>query len=178
MSRTRPLLLLATLVGCASPPDPDTGATEPEPVLPGIELVCINELMAHAEAGGPPPVDRHDWVELAGQPGTVLYGWHLLWDFDDPKRFPLDGLKLDDNGVLLLLANDDGASLGTLPIRLDADGEDLGLQAPDGDQDWVSWGPTAADMAHARIYDCCRGPGCWTTDFGGSPMQPNPTDAR
>ena len=155
------MTLLLMLLSCGAVED---SAPAERPL---IETVCINELMARVETA----TDTDDWLELAGPPDTSLEGWSLRYGKDDLAA-PLDDHQLDADGFLVLIA--DGKERdGSLPFRLDADGEALGLEAPDGSRERVQWEAVATDHSVARTTDCCREPDCWEIVPYGTPGQSN-----
>ena len=153
-------LTVVLLVGCAEeePAERKDKSTDSPPM---IEEVCINELLAKTDLD-----PEGDWLELSGRQG-LLDGWSLLWSRDDVERYELDGLSILSSGFAVLYTED-------LPFGLDADGDSVGLEAPDGSQEWIEFGPLPSEHTLARTTDCCREPDCWELVFGlGTPGESN-----
>ncbi len=144
--------LLALLVlGCRSqlcPPD-DTGPPDPPMIN---ELMASNHLTVADSTGAWP-----DWIELYN-PGTEavdLDGWTISDDHREPEKHGLEQLTVEAGGYLVLWA-DGLSSLGPahLGFRLDIQGEELGLYAPDGEPvSGLGFGHQATDHALARSLD-------------------------
>jgi hypothetical protein len=151
-----------------SPPD-DTapaedsdrpGETEEpqETALPEeLPAVLVNELMAD-NAGAVVNEDGAwvDWLELynAGDRVADLSGYTVSDDWTDKGKAILpEGTLMEPGGHLLLWA-DEREEAGHLPFKLDADGEGVGVFAPDGTAlDWVTFPAQAEDFAWTRIPD-------------------------
>lgn len=193
-----PLTLLLTLwlaPACApatptpldtAPPSVGPSPTDTaDPVDPTAPLgLCINELMPSNQAAlqvadGETP----DWVELHNPTARdiSLDGWVLT----DTPGGPQDGaptlqLDISAGGFLLLFADGLGEPGGGahLPFRLSADGGALGLYAPDGRGQVVTFGQVEGDYALARQTDCCEGSGCFAFQFRGTPGYSNTQASR
>ena len=162
------LLLLAIVALACTPSDDSSTPTETAPPdetgTPGDSdppetprEVYVNELMADNEGA---VVDEEgtytDWVELynAGDEPVELGGYALSDDWTDKDMALLpEGTVIEAGGHLLLWA-DGREEAGHLPFRLSADGEGVGLFAPDGTAvDWVNYPAQAEDYAWTRIPD-------------------------
>jgi len=150
---------------------PDTGPAEPLPL-------CVNEFMPDnvaallLESGEAP-----DWIELHNPTDAAvsLAGWTLgdAGEMDDGYLLP-EELEVAAGGFLLLYADGEPATGPEhMDFRLSADGGDVGLFAPDGRGQVVSYGNIEADFSAARVSDCCEGSACWDFDFRGSPGESN-----
>lgn len=169
--------------GTTDPPDTDEPTTPPptDPPPPAVtydaELasVCINELMASnaiaLEAGGLYP----DWVELhnSGATDVDLAGWGLSDNVDEPFKFIFPAGSVLAAGTFQVFYADNAPDLGPLhlPFSLKADGDDVGLFAPNGDGEVIAFGPLTDDVAAARSVDC--GADTWTTVWLGTPGASN-----
>ena len=178
----------ALLVGCPTEsPDPcsepSADCAEPfvadpnrvyGPVLDWPRL-AVNEFMASNKTTLTDPGGRWaDWVELANptDEDVDLARWTLSDDPAEPDKHALDALLLPAGGRLLLWA-DDSPDLGPthLSFSLDAEGEALGLYAPDGTTvDLLTFGPQAADVSLARVPDVV---GPWTLASRSTPGETN-----
>lgn len=161
------LTLLPTGAGAASsaPADPATSPCD----------VRLNEI--RIDEPGP---DRHEFFELSGTPGESLDGIVYLVLGDDPKDglgsgvvetcIPLDGRKLDENGLLLVgdlvnrFENADNVThmlvrgfVGTLGVDLDRDDDGVLDSTPFAEiVDRLALISTDPDLAGDRIYSQLR----------------------
>ncbi len=165
------------------PPDTDGPTTPPTTVPPPpavtydaeLASVCINELMASNaiayESGGLYP----DWVELhnSGATDVDLTGWGLSDNVDEPFKFLFPSGSILVAGTFQVFLADSTPDVGPthLPFSLKAEGDDLGLFAPNGDGEVIAFGPLTDDVAAARSVDC--GPDTWTTVWLGTPGASN-----
>ena len=85
-----------------------------------------------------------------------LSGWSITDDLSDPaKHIFAAGVTVPGGGYLLLWADDDEQDgPNHLPFKLAAEGEQLGLFAPDGTaMDQVEFGEIGTDISVARTPD-------------------------
>ena len=125
------------------------------------ELV-LNEVMAdNATVVEDPdePGAFEDWIELYNPSAADvdLAGAFLTDDLDDPTRWQVPtGLVVPAGGFLVIWADNDQEQGAThAGFRLDADGEELGLYAPDGVTlvDSMSYENLAQDQSYGRYPD-------------------------
>lgn len=123
------------------------------PELVANEIMSSNAATIADESGAFP-----DWVELYN-PGSAdidLSGWSITDDLSDPaKHIFAAGVTVPGGGYLLLWADDDEQDgPNHLPFKLAAEGEQLGLFAPDGTaMDQVEFGEIGTDISVARTPD-------------------------
>ena len=166
MSATVGFFLSWLALGCRTPICPYYGTTDDTGVAgPPI----INELMAANRATVANSTGAYaDWIELYNPGGLALAldGWTISDDFDEPDKHRLEQLVVEPGDYLLLWADGDpGLGPSHLDFRLDAQGEELGLYAPDGEPiSGLSFGKQAADHSLARSLD---GSSTWV--FEGTP---------
>ncbi len=175
-----PSQLLILILACRNEvPPPDTGPwfdtppqdTEVEPEPPQVvvnELMADNETMVPGDDGSYP-----DWLELYNADDAVadLSGYSISddWIVKDKWVFP-EGSTLEPGAYLLMWA--DGIEGDDhLPFRLNADGEGVGLFAPDGTAlDWVVYPAQREDYAWTRIPDGVEN---WQRVLRGTPGSSN-----
>jgi hypothetical protein len=118
----------------------------------------INEFMADngiTIAG--PDGNSPDWIELfnAGDEAIDMSGMYLTDDLTDPTawQFP-EGTYLEPGGYLLVWADRDGGELYA-SFGLNANGEEIGLFASDGETliDSVVFAKQIQDVSYGRIPD-------------------------
>ncbi|HTG44256.1 MAG TPA: lamin tail domain-containing protein, partial [Verrucomicrobiae bacterium] len=123
--------------------------------------VTINEWMAtnSRTIQDPDDLDFDDWFELynAGTESVDLGGYSLTDNLNNPSQFRIpNGTIIPARGFLLVWADGENATNGDLHVnfRLSADGENLGLFAPDGSViDSISFQAQTADVSEGRIRD-------------------------
>lgn len=154
----------------------DTGDTGDTTVA--WPALVLNEFMASnsstiADASGAWP----DWIELYNPTDAAvsLGGWSLTDDLLIPDKHVLDAsLSVPAGGFLLLWADndlDEGAA--HIDFKLSADGEQLGLFAPDGTAlDSLEFGPQLTDLSTARQPD---GAATWIVTDAPTPGESNGT---
>ena len=156
--------------------DDDTSAPEDsgEIVTDWLPLV-INEFMASNETGlqdesGAFP----DWIELYNptKETVSLDGWMMSDDLEEPDKHTLSNLEIAGGDFLVLFADgDDEDGDRHLGFSLSADGEEIGLYAPDGQaMDRLEYGSQATDLSAARIPD---GGDVWEITNMPTPGEPN-----
>lgn len=170
--KSRPLCAIALLCAACGNEIYNTD-TRPLPV-------CINEFMpdnggALLDDGG----HFNDWIELhnPGKAAVDLSGYTLTSDPQNPGQSPLpDGFKIPPYEWVVLWAD------GLPPTKskpnhvrfwLPNDGGVLGLFAPDGRGDLITYGKVSTDFAVARHPDCCTGASCFGFDYHGTPGRSN-----
>jgi len=123
--------------------------------------VFINEWMASntGTIQDPDDLDFDDWFELynAGSTAVDLSGYTLSDDFGnvDQYRIPV-GTSIPARGFLLVWADNENADNRQLhaSFRLSADGDRIGLFAPDGSTvDSVEFGAQLPDVSEGRSPD-------------------------
>jgi hypothetical protein len=115
-----------------------------------------------------------DWVELhnSGAVDIDLAGWSMSDDEIDPKRHVFaGGVVVPAGGFLLLFGGSGGAD--HVGFRLSKDGEQVGIFAPDGSGEVVSYGAVDDDRAVGRSSDCLPGNEAWIVTTGGTPGASN-----
>ena len=99
--------------------------------------IVVNEFMASNQTGLQDESKAFpDWVELyTPTDATVdLNGWTLTDDFDETDKHEISNLDIAAGDFLVLFADgDDGDGDRHLSFSLNADGEVIGLYAPDGE---------------------------------------------
>jgi hypothetical protein len=148
--------------------------------MPGQLAICVNEIMPDNETSliigmGATP----DWIELHNPTDKAvdLAGWSLTDDENEPKLSVLpEGMAIPPKGFLILFATGD-SSFGPdhLAFQLSAGGGVVGLFAPDGASNIMTYGLTDPDIAQARKPDCCQGDACVVPDPKGTPSKSNLT---
>jgi hypothetical protein len=185
----RHLIPLTLALGCAPiapPPAADVARASPgaaraagdpatDPTLP--MPVCVNELMANNVGSFKlPDGSSPDWIELANvsESDIDLTGWQIRDADDNADPTPLDGLRIDAGGYLLLYA-DGVTDLGPahLPFQLSSDGESVRIDSPDGRQARVTFYESTRDFVYMRATDCCYEADCWRAQPYGTPGQSN-----
>jgi hypothetical protein len=135
-----------------------TTATAPNQVDDFPSYLFINEFMADNDitiAG--PDGNSPDWIELfnAGYDTIDLSGMYLTDDLTDPTawQFPED-TYIEPGGYLLVWADRDGGEL-CASFGLNANGEEIGLFASDGETliDSVVFVKQLRDVSYGRIPD-------------------------
>ena len=130
--------------------------------LPSGNLnVFVNEWMASNSRtiADPDDGDYDDWFELynAGSQPADLSGFTLSDNPANPGKFNIPvGTLVPAHGYLLIWADEENATNGQVHVnfKLSADGESIGLYAPDGSQvDVVDFGPQTADVSQGRAPD-------------------------
>jgi hypothetical protein len=133
-------------------------AAEPNQVDDFHSYLFINEFMADNDitiAG--PNGNSPDWIELfnAGDDTIDLSGMYLTDDLTDPTawQFP-EGTSIEAGGYLLVWADRDGGELYA-SFGLNANGEEIGLFASDGETliDSVVFAKQIQDVSYGRIPD-------------------------
>jgi hypothetical protein len=153
----------------SSPPVDTPGETGEPPIV-----VLVNELMADNEGAVQDPDGGHpDWLELynPGEEPVDLGGFALSDDWTDKACSVLpEGTLIEPGGWLLFWA-DGREESGHVAFSLSADGEGVGLFAPDGTaQDWINYPAQAEDYAWARLPD---GAATWEAVARGTPGAAN-----
>jgi len=134
--------------------------------LPAEGDVVINEFMTsntstiQDEAG-----DYDDWIELYNPKSTPVDvgGYYLTDNLSSPTRWQIpDETVIPAHGHILIWCDGEpGEGPLHANFRLDDDGEQIGLFAPDSDGnlpiDWWTYGPQVADVSAGR-----NGDGAWT----------------
>jgi hypothetical protein len=118
----------------------------------------INEVMpsntaACADSFG----EFDDWIELynAGAADLDLTGYYVTDDVATPMKAQLPaGLIVPAQGFKLLWADDQVQGVDHLAFKLDAQGEQFAISAPDGTLiDSITFGEATSDVAFARLPD-------------------------
>jgi hypothetical protein len=131
--------------------------------------VWINEWMASNSTTVADPADGQfdDWFELynAGTASVNLGGYTLTDKLSNPGLFVIpQGVTIPSGGFLLVWADDQVAQNGFnadlhVNFKLSAEGEAIGLFAPDGSVvDVVLFGPQSPDVSQGRYPDGASGP--------------------
>ena len=123
--------------------------------------VSINEWMAAntRTVADPDDGDFDDWFELynAGSQPADLSGFTLTDNPAIPGKFNIpNGTVIPARGFLLIWADEENATNGQVHVnfRLSANGETIGLYAPDGTEvDRVDFGPQTDDISEGRAPD-------------------------
>ena len=174
-------LALAACGGAVAP------ASGPPAAADEAEIVQINELVSDSRLALPDGRRAAGWVELYARGGApvALDGWTLSVDPDsdvnpDAPAAPLDGLRIEAGGVLLLLLHGDRgeADPSWPPLLLDRSGGLLTLRSPAGGRWSLRHPALAPDTALARRWDGCVGEACWREAPLGSPGLPNGPQAE
>ena len=137
--------------------------------------IVVNEFMASNQTGLQDETDAFpDWLELYNPTDAAvdLDGWTLTDDFDETDKHEISNLSIDAGGYLVLFADgDDEDGDRHLGFSLNADGEVIGLYAPDGSAiDRLEYGSQATDLSAARIPD---GGAIWEITNMPTPGEPN-----
>jgi hypothetical protein len=150
---TRWMLLAAMLAACGD----DSSTTDARPQGSGV--LFINEVMPSNLMSTCKDIvgEADDWIEIynTGDSAVDLGGFMV----SDNPLFPAKGtlaagVTVPANGYLLLWADDQVQGLDHLPFKLDADGEEIGLYAPDGGKlDSYAWPIANPDQSFARFPD-------------------------
>jgi len=123
-----------------------------------IGSLFINEVMpsnttACADSFG----EFDDWIELynAGAADLDLTGYYVTDDMATPMKAQLPaGLIVPAHGYKLLWADDQVQGVDHLAFKLDAQGEQFAISAPDGTLiDSLTFGAATSDVAFARLPD-------------------------
>lgn len=142
-----------------------------------LEL-CVNEFMPeNASSIQDDVLAWPDWIELHN-PGNVaidLDGWSITDDRLEPDKHMFEGgLVIPARGYEVLWADEwPSRGIDHLGFKLDVEGGEIALYAPDGRGSIVTYGPMSADFSVARVPDCCTGDACFAYDFRGSPGASN-----
>ena len=158
------LVIVASLTACVGGADGDDDDEDRDSggdsglVVQGDGRLFINEFMASNRSLAIDPDDPEatsDWVEIfnASSFDVDLTGFTITDELEQPDKARLGSLVVPAGGHLVLLA--DGGDGGIhLPFKLDADGDDLGLYAPDGAPlDQLTFGGQIADVTAGRAPD-------------------------
>jgi len=123
--------------------------------------LVINEFMASNNATiFDPAGEPDDWVEIYNSAAAPirLAGFFFTDNLANPTKWQFPDTTLAAEGFMLLWA-DDQPSQGSvhMPFKLDADGEQLGIFAPQSSGtipiDTLSYGKQATDISRGRIPD-------------------------
>ncbi|NCG20648.1 MAG: hypothetical protein GWP91_16690 [Rhodobacterales bacterium] len=136
--------------GIAIEDDSTTHVARPPPALVINEVVAANATGLTDEVGAHP-----DWIELYNPTSeeVSLAGWRLVNDLDQAGTLH-PSLTLPAGETLVFFAdNDPEEGPNHLQLRLDVNGEWLGLVYLDEVVDSVEWGPLIPDVALARSPD-------------------------
>ncbi len=152
--------------------DDDDGASDDDDATGDVPPLVINEISANN--GGAVLDDMglpSDWLEIYNPTDASVYlgGWFVSDDWTEPDRHTLPaGLVVPASGFLVLWADgDDDPEDAHLPFRLSAEGEAVGIFAPDGETvDWVEFPAAEEDEAWARLPD---GADAWAAVDVGTP---------
>jgi hypothetical protein len=140
---------------------PDAGATG---------SIFINEVMpSNTAACADPFGEFDDWIELynAGDTDFALDGYTLSDDPIAPAKGALDTLVVPAGGYKMLWLDDQIEGLDHFAFKLDADGEQIALYAPDGSVvDTLMFGTTDPDVSYARVPDGGAFTTCKTSSCG------------
>ncbi len=155
-----------------SPADSEPPDSEPQEALPGV---LINELVSDNRGSTLSPWGvASDWLELLNTGATTvdLSGYSISDDYTEPGKATLpEGYTLSPGEHRVLWADGVGEQPDSLPYRLSADGEAVGLLSPEGERiDWVQFPALSADTAFARLPD---GGEDWIKTAVGTPGQVN-----
>ncbi len=151
----------------SEPPD-DTDPPTPLPAVVVNELMADNEGAHQADDGSFP-----DWLELynADQNAVDLSGYSISDDWTEKAQAVLPQGTTMEPGAYLLLYADDSDQPGHLPFKLSAQGEGVGVFAPDGEAlDWITFPPLVEDHSYARLPD---GEQSWEQVARGTPGASN-----
>lgn len=138
--------------------DTDGGDTDDTDVVDvgGIrvnEVMASNETALERERDGAFP----DWIELVNTSDAAidLTGATISDDLTDAEKHTLPaGLVVPAGGYLILWADDGTIEADSLPFKLTADGESVGIWAPDGTLwDSVTFPAQTTDVSWARSPD-------------------------
>ncbi len=127
-------------------------------------LVRINEWMSAntRSAADPADGDYDDWFELynAGAETVDLTGFTLTDNLTNTTKFTIPaGTLIPPDGFLVVWADEEPNQNGRTPdlhtnFKLSADGESIGLFAPDASLvDAITFGPQNDDVSHGRYPD-------------------------
>lgn len=159
-----------TITACG---DGDGGdGADAAPVAAGV--LFINEVMpSNTAACADPFGEFDDWVELynAGDTDLDLGGFYVTDDLQQPTKVILpEGLVVPAHGWKVLWADDQVQGLDHLSFKLEANGEDFAIAAPDGTQlDMISFGAATTDVSFARFPDGAGAmAACATSTCGGA----------
>lgn len=139
--------------------------------------IRIHEMMAQNNSVNVDPDygESADWVELhnAGDRDIDLGGYSITDNLDAPSKYVIPaGVTLPADGYLLLWCDDRAQGTHTA-FKLSADGEELGLFAPDGTLvDSLTFGVQYTDVSYGRVGD-----GSWAYFPTATPGAPNDTQA-
>ncbi|HVY71015.1 MAG TPA: lamin tail domain-containing protein, partial [Verrucomicrobiae bacterium] len=136
----------------------------------GSARVLINEWLASNHHVNTDPADGHydDWFELynAGNASANLGGYSLTDSLTNKPQFVIPaGVIIPAGGQLLVWADNDTNQNGPnsrdlhVNFKLSADGEEIGLFAPNGDLvDSIRFGAQTNDVSEGRRTDGADGP--------------------
>lgn len=150
------LLLVAALAACGDSSDSASDAGDDEVRAAGI--VFINEVMPSNTAACADPFGEYDdWAELYNSSDVDfdLAGYSVSDDATMPGKGPLQaGIVVPAHGYTVLWFDDQVQGVDHLPFKLDADGEEITLYAPDGSiVDTLAFGAATTDVSFARVPD-------------------------
>lgn len=137
----------------------------------GADAVFINEVMpSNTAACADPFGEFDDWIELynTGSEDLDLGGYSLSDDPLVPMKGPIAaGVVVPAGGFTLLWLDDQVQGLDHFAFKLDAQGEQIALYAPDGAEvDSLTFGEATTDVSFARAPDAtgdfisCSTPTC------------------
>lgn len=160
--KRRGIYLLAALAACgrddAAAPDAAGSADASADAPVAMGSLFINEVMpsnttACADSFG----EFDDWIELynAGAADLDLTGFYVTDDVAMPMKVQVPaGLIVPAHGYKLLWADDQVQGVDHLAFKLDAQGEQFAISAPDGTLiDSITFGEATSDVAFARLPD-------------------------
>lgn len=117
----------------------------------------INEVMpSNAAACADSFGEFDDWIELynAGAADLDLTGYYVSDDTALAMKAQLSGIIVPAHGFKLLWADDQVQGVDHLAFKLDAQGEQFAISAPDGALiDSITFGAATTDVAFARLPD-------------------------
>ena len=137
--------------------DPDDGDSGDSGTQPDVTRLYINEFMARndslvLEDGSE---STPDWIEIynEGSFEVDLADFSITDDLGDPRKHVFSSEVVPARGFLLLVAGEDGSE-GSLPFKLDGDGDAVGLFDPQGTPlDRVTFGGQIPDVSAGRAPD-------------------------
>ena len=147
----------------------DEGGNEDWPALVINEFMASNATTLEDSAGAYP-----DWVELYNPTGedVDLTDWTITDNLENIDKSVLASLTVKAGDFLILYADDDQEEGDDhVNFSLDAEGEEIGLYAPDGSAvDELTYEAQATDVSMARVPD---GSSTWAATDEPTPGESN-----